>query len=160
MKSIAIGFSKSKKFFPIGSLAIRAYMGTPYSHVYLKFHSESLNRELIYEAVGAGVRFIGSKRWEEHATEVASFELDISDESYCKIMQYCIDNSGIEYGFLQNIGVVVSNFLGLKRNVFSSGENCSEMIGKILGLEGRDFEKDLNLLTPKDIFLILNNNSV
>lgn len=62
MEQITIGFSKSKKFLPIGSWLIRAYMGTPYSHVYLKFYSQSLNRTLIYEAVGGGVRFIGSKQ--------------------------------------------------------------------------------------------------
>jgi hypothetical protein len=130
-------------------------MKTPYSHVYIKFKAETLDRTLIYEAVGGGVRFIGSKRWEEYAKEVASFELDITDESYYQIMRYCVDNSGIDYGFWQNIGVVISNIFSLKKNPFSNGENCSEAIGEILGLEGYKIDKDMNLLTPKDIFSIL-----
>ena len=35
---ISIGFSKSKKKFPIGSWLIRAYQRTPYSHVYIRLH--------------------------------------------------------------------------------------------------------------------------
>lgn len=160
MKKITIGFSKSTKKFAIGSLLIRAYMGTPYSHVYLKFHSPSLDRTLIYEAVGKGVRFIGSERWSEHAVEVDSFDIEVSDESYVKILQYCVDNSGIEYGFFQNLGIIWANICRLARNPVDDGDNCSETIGEILALNGYKIEKDLNLLTPKDIWLILNNKPV
>jgi hypothetical protein len=95
MKTITIGFSKSKKILPIGSLILRAYMGTPYSHVYLKFYSETLNRELIYEAVGGGVRFIGTKQWNKHAVEVASYDLELLKGNYISLLQHCVDNSGL-----------------------------------------------------------------
>lgn len=160
MKKITIGFSKSTKKFAIGSVLIRWYMQTPYSHVYMKFDSPSLNRTLIYEAVGAGVRFIGSHRWKEHAEEVASFELEISDENYKKLMQFCVDNAGIEYGFYQNLGILLANMCASNKNTLTDGINCSEAIGEILELEGYKIDKDLNLLTPKDIFLILDDKSV
>ncbi len=152
MKTIIIGFSKSIKPFAIGSILIRWYMGTPYSHTYLKFHSDSLDRTLIYEAVGAGVRFIGADRWAGHAQEVASFQLEIQDANYKSLMQTCVDNSGIDYGFMQNIGVLIANACKSEKNLFNDGENCSEAIGQILELEGYKFTKELNLLTPKDIF--------
>lgn len=160
MRKITIGFSKSKKKFAVGSVLIRWYMGTPYSHVYLKFDAKSFDRTLVYEAVGKGVRFVGLKNWQHNHEEIASFELNISDDNYKKIMQFCIDNSGSEYGFLQNIGILFSDAFGIKRNPLTSGENCSEVIGKILVLEGYKINKDLDLLTPKDIFLILNNQTV
>lgn len=155
MKKITIGFSKSKKPFAVGSLLIRWYMKTPYSHVYMKFYSASLNRTMVYEAVGKGVRFIGLERWKEHAEEVASFDIEISDENYTRLLQYCVDNAGIDYGFWQNLGIVISNICKLKENPITIGKNCSEEIGEVLELEEYVIEKDKNLLTPKDIYDIL-----
>lgn len=159
MEQITIGFSKSKKFLPIGSWLIRAYMGTPYSHVYLKFYSESLNRTLIYEAIGSGVRFVSPKVWDEHATEVKSYTIQMEKCNKVKLMQFCVDNAGIEYGFWQNVGVPMSGILKLKKNPFHTGLNCSEVIGDILKLEGYDISKDGNLLTPLDIDKILESKT-
>lgn len=155
MKCVTIGFSKSTKKFAIGSWIIRWYMGTPYSHVYMRFESPSMERSLIYEAVGAGVRFIGFEKWKQHAEEVDSFNLQLSDKNYKRLMQFCIDQAGDEYGFMQNLGLVWANIFKRKKNPLTSGENCSEEMGEILKLEGFDINKDLDLLTPKDIHDIL-----
>jgi len=153
INQIVIGFSKPKnRVFPFGSWLIRAYEKTPFSHVYLKFHSETLNRTLVYEAVGGGVRFIGNKAWENHAEEVSSFTLDIKQCNYITLLQYCVDHAGMEYGFAQNLGVVVCDLLKLEKNPFKKGKNCSEVVGEILKLEGIHISKDTNLLTPKDIY--------
>lgn len=159
MEQITIGFSKSKKFFPVGSWLIRVYMGTPYSHVYLKFYSESLNRTLIYEAVGGGVRFVGSKQWETHAQEVKSHTINIKKCNQVRLLQFCVDNAGTDYAYSQNIGLVIADMFNLKKNPIRSGLNCSEVIGDILELEGYKVEKDANLLTPLDIDKILESNT-
>lgn len=158
MKTISIGFSKSAKKFAIGSIAIRAYMQTDYSHVYIKFYSKSLDRTLIYEAVGSGVRFIGQEKWKNHAIEMHSYDLEISDESYIKLIQFCVDNAGEEYAFCQNLGVVIAKMFNLEKNPFQKGQNCSEITGELLKLEGFRICKDINLATPKDIKRILDHN--
>jgi hypothetical protein len=155
MKTLTIGFSKSKKFLPIGSWAIRAYMGTEYSHVYLRFYSESLSRSLIYEAVGKGVRFVGLPIWKQHSEEVKSYDIVVNDESYLKTLQYCVDNAGIEYGYLQNLGVFISDILNLNKNPLDKGKNCSEAVAEMLHLEGYEINKEYNLITPLDIDNIL-----
>jgi hypothetical protein len=157
LKKVTIGFSRPKnRFFPWASWLIRAYQGfTPYSHTYLEFYSESINRSLIYEAVGTGVRFVGQKYWERKAHSTHSFTLEIKKCNYDRLIQYCVDHEGENYGFLQNIGVVIANLFGMKKNPFPRGRNCSEEIGNILKLEGYEINKDVNLLTPKDIFQIL-----
>jgi uncharacterized protein YycO len=155
MEVITIGFSKSRKKFPIGSWLIRLYQGTPYSHVYLKFYSESLNRTLVYEAVGSGVRFIGSKQWESHAEEVKSYTINISKESKVKLLQFCVDNAGADYAYSQNLGIIVADIFNMKKNPFTKGLQCSETLGEILSLEGYKLHKDANLLTPLDIDIIL-----
>lgn len=156
IKTITIGFSKPKnKTLPILSWLIRLFLKTEYSHVYLQFYSESINREIIYEAVGKGVRFIGLKRWKLQAQEVLSYTINIKECNRTELIQWCVDNAGHSYSFWQNIGILISSLLNTKNNIFTKGKNCSELIAKILKLEGYKIEKDLNLITPKDIEEIL-----
>lgn len=158
MKTLQVGFSKPKnKCLPIGSWLIRLYQRSAYSHVYLKFYGKSINRWLVYEAVGNGVRFIGSTMWEKHAEEVDSFTLDVEDELYTKIMQYCVDHAGIEYGFMQNIGIAIARLFKMNNNPFRKGKNCSEAIGEVLELKGYQIDKPLDLMTPKDVYNVLTN---
>ena len=155
MKTITIGFSKSKKKFAIGSWLLRAYMKTPYSHTYLGFRSATIDRNIKYESVGSGVRFIGEKRWQSHAREIKAYTIQISEASYIEMLQFCVDNASDSYGFWQNAGVLIADVLKLKTNPFNTGVNCSELIGKILVRNGYKIDKDLNNLTPKDIDIIL-----
>lgn len=152
MHTVTIGFSKSKKPCAIGSKLIRWYMKTPYSHVYLKFKSTSLNRTLIYEAVGSGVRFIGESKWKEHAEEVQAFDIQINNDKYLELLQYCVDNAGAEYGFMQNIGIVLAGLFKEKFNRFTKGMNCSENTYNIADLLGIEIGKDKNIVTPKDLY--------
>lgn len=151
MKIIKIGFSKSKKSLAIGSWVIREYMDTPYSHTYLVFTEE----DLIYEAVGTGTRFISTPEWETHAVEVKSYRIIVSDESYTELKNYCQSKLNTKYGFWQNLGIVVAQILKLHKNPFNSGLNCSELVGRILIKEGYVISKNVNLLTPEDIYNVL-----
>jgi hypothetical protein len=151
---LTIGFSKPKnRLFPIGSWLIRLYLGTSYSHVYLKFNSNSLRRNLIYEAVGTGgVRFVGSQMWSNQAEELESFTLNLSASRKKLILIHCVDMAGYKYGWLQNIGILIARLLKLKRNPFKKGKNCSEAIADILALEGYTFNMEHDLVTPRDIY--------
>lgn len=163
MKTIAIGFSKPKNMlFPVISWGIRLYMRTPYSHAYMKFHSDSLDRDIVYESVGHGVRFVGSKFWNKHAESVCEYQVQITDESYKRLMQFCIDNAGKEYSVWQNVGVVAADILNLKTNPFSTGieeTNCAEEVCRALETVGYKFDKPLDLITPRDLCEILAANS-
>jgi hypothetical protein len=157
MQKIEIGFSKPiNRTFPIGSWLIRLYENTEYSHVYIKIYSKKLDRYLIYEAVGgSGIRFIGLNEWKNSAKEVYSFNLDIKYEHSIEFMQFLIDNTGIKYGFLQNLGVFISNLLKKDKNIWRKGKNCSEAVADLLNLQGITFNKSNDLVTPKDIYLKL-----
>lgn len=148
---IIIGFSRAKSPYKIGSTAIRLYLNRPYSHVYLNFYSETLQRSIIYEAVGAGVRFIGLNNWLEHAAVIKEYEIEISHEDSIYLRQWCIDNAGEDYGYLQNVGLIFANILSLQQNPFKQGINCSELIAIILQKYGYTFNKPLDLITPADI---------
>ena len=161
MRTIKIGFSKPhNRKLPVGSWAIRAYLRTNYSHTYISFYSEKLERELIYEAMGKGTRFVSRGMWNEHNEEVEVFEITLSDDNYKKLLQFCIDCAGSEYGFLQNLGIFIADILNMDTNPFKEGVNCSEMVGLILESEGYELNKESDLLTPKDINEILKNGKI
>lgn len=155
--TVTIGFSRPKNHkFPIGSWLIRLHQRTPYSHCYIRFYSESLNRTLVYEAVGTGgVRFIGYKAWSEHAEELLSFTIKAKKCNYITMLQSFVDEAGASYGCLQNVGIFLANVFGWKNNPWKKGRNCSEIVGLFLKSEGYEINKPLDLLTPKDIESIL-----
>lgn len=155
MQQIVIGFSKSSKKLAVLSWLIRLYQKTPYSHTYLRFYSETLNRTLVYEAVGSGLRFVGNWQWKKEAKEVYSFTIDVKKCNYVSMLQYCVDHAGTDYGFMQNVGVLIARIFGMKSNPFRKGKNCSEVIAEILIHEGYTFDKPFDLITPKDIFKVL-----
>lgn len=161
INTITIGFSRPKgRLFPFGSWLIRAHQRTPYSHCYLRFYSESLNRTLVYEAVGGGVRFISKDLWDEKAEEIASFTLTVKRCNSTTLLQYCVDHAGYKYRHLQNIGLLLANVFGWKSNPWRKGKNCSEAIANVLELEGYKFMKSHDLVSPKDVYELLKEHSV
>ena len=158
INTITIGFSRPKgQLFPIGSWLIRLHQRTPYSHCYLRFYSESLNRTLVYEAVGGGVRFVSKSLWDEKAEELESFTLQVKKCNATTLLQYCVDYAGYEYGMMQNIGLFLANVFGWKSNPWKSGKNCSEAIADLLEMEGYEFGKSNDLVSPKDVYEVLKN---
>jgi hypothetical protein len=153
---IKIGFSSPINHpFPILSWAIKTIYNTPYSHCYLKFHSDSLERDIIYEAVGVGVRFVGANLWSQHAEVIKEFEIDLSSDQYTELMRFCIDHAGIEYGKVQVLGIYAAKLFRMRENPFKNDDSlevCSEIIGRILEQLGYEFNKSLDLISPKDIF--------
>lgn len=161
ISKITIGFSRPKSKFAIGSWLIRKYMGTPYSHVYIRFYSESINRTLIYEAVGhGGVRFVGYNLWNTHAQEIEHKTLDVKKCNSISLLQFCVDMAGISYGWKQNLGIVFASIFGWKSNPWKKGKNCSEAVADFLHMEGYNFNKAHDLVTPKDIYDVLFNPAV
>ena len=157
MKNITIGFSRPKnRIFPLFSWIIRFWQKTPYSHVFIKLHLETINREVIFEAVGPQVRLVEVSKFEQKAEQLYSFTLEISKANYISMIQYCIDHQSDKYAILQNIGIAISDTLNLKHNIFTTGMNCSEFIYNILKCQGYHLEKNKNLITPKDIYNLLN----
>lgn len=156
MKTLKIGFSKPKnRIFPIFSWLIRLYQRTAFSHTYITFKSSSLDRTLVYEAVAGGIRFVGTQVWQEHAETVREFELSVSDDQYTEILQFCVDNAGKDYAFLQSLGVLIANLFKLKKNPFREGTNCSEMLSRLLERLDYVVGKPHDLVTPKDIYLFM-----
>lgn len=156
MKRVVVGFSRPKKLNIVSKLIMKM-QGTDYSHAYLMFRSESLDRNLIYQASGLQVNFTGSQLFYEHHIVVKEFELLVSDESYKKALQFAVDKAGSPYSIKQLFSMLWYMLTG--HQVAGDGRQayvCSELVGQML-LEdfSIDLDKDLDLVTPKDLFELL-----
>ncbi len=156
MRTITVGFSRPKKWNPL-SWAIMKAQGAEYSHVYMKFYSSSLERELIYQASGLQVNFVGSKLFNDHHLTVHEFQFQISEESHKKALQFAVDNAGKPYSIKQLFSIL--SYISINKPLFKDGRSayvCSELIGQMLKEDlGIKVEQDLDLIMPKDIYQIL-----
>lgn len=168
MRKLVVGFSKPKSGFIPFSEAIRWVCGTKFSHTYIKFKSDSFDRVLIYQASGLLVNFIGETRFNEAEVVVAEFELEVSDEAFNRTMQFAIDQAGVPYGISQIFGILYVKALGLfglkAKNPFPNGSGnyvCSELVAQILKeIIGLKVDIDLDLIDPKEVFELLQQNEI
>jgi hypothetical protein len=159
MEKIIVGFSKPSKNikFPIVSWAIRLIERTPYSHVYIRWYSDSLERDIVYQASGTMVNFVGMNVFSEHAEPVHEFEIECSKETIKKTKQFAIDKAGYPYGVKQIVGILfvkIASLFGKKiKNPFADGGRtyvCSELVAEILKEKfGIKIEEDLDAAGPK-----------
>lgn len=152
MRRIVIGFSTTKEFKPF-SWAIRAVLGTPFSHTYIKFKSDKFDRVLVYQASGTMVNFMEEKRVLETHKIIQEFEFEVSDEVYTKTIQFAIDKSGVPYGMSQIFGILYVKALGLfgikAKNPFPQWKwkLC------LFGTGCTNFERNHRLRSPKRLRL-------
>ncbi len=159
---IYIEFTRPKgKALPLLSYIIRAVENTKYSHVRLRW-TNSMGVEIVYEASGTNVKFLGPLAQEDVKVNVIhSYPIELDKKQYKELVKLCLENAGISYGYEQLIGIALVKLFNLKRNPFARGRKsqvCSEIVGRFLQeIVNVGHELDLDIAGPKDIQYILDN---
>jgi len=161
MPKIIIGFSKPKNHpFPIMSWLIRLFQGwTPYSQAYVRWYREKYEQGLVYEASGSEVKFLSKEIFDKKAEPVEEYELEISSEQKFKLVKFCMENAGVKYAAMENLGIAFVKIMRLfgkeVSNPFGKGrkrQKCSELV--ITAAEHLDIlhtKEDLDKLDVKDV---------
>jgi hypothetical protein len=162
MSRLYIGFSKAKSKYAVVSKIIQKVQNTPFSHVYIRLQSDSLERTFIYQASGSKVNFENMDSFNSHSTVVNEFEIEASDEVYKKVMQFAIDTVGKPYSLKQLIGMavltVLRKFNKTAKNPYRDRKDafiCSEIGAYVLEQSGIEVNLDKDSIGPKEIFEIL-----
>jgi hypothetical protein len=144
MKQMFIGFSRRRKFNLVSWL-VRKVEGTEFSHVYVRFPSERLARNILYEASGTSVHFKAQWIFDRDNEVVEEYETLISEDTHVSVMRFCLDNAEVPYGLksLFGFGIVkIASIFGIKiPNPFRDGRKtyvCSELVADILRDAGFD----------------------
>lgn len=133
MRTIIVGFSRPKALFVPYSLLIRAVDHIDYSHVYLKFHSDHYDCNLIYQASHVATNFYNESYFDAEEIVVKEFKIEVSDEIYDAAMKYSIDHVGAPYGVKQVVGIACQMMFG--DNPFKDGDKsyvCSELVQDVM----------------------------
>ena len=159
MEQIIIGFSTPKKWKPFAKLIMWGY-GIPYDHVYIKFHSTNLDRDIIYQASKTMVNFMSPVLFQEENSVFREFKVDMTPENRKAMLQWAMDNAGRAYGIKEALGMAIvriASLLGKKiKNPFGDGGAtyvCSELAAYVLKqFEAAVFTTDLDDMTPLDVY--------
>lgn len=164
MDTITIGFSRPKKFKPFAWLIMKGY-GINYDHVYIKFHSDKYNRDIIYQASQTMVNFMSNVIFLSDNEVVNEYSMDITADKKTEMIQFAMDNAGIPYGKLQAFGLAIVRIFevfGKKiNNPFGDGIKtfvCCKLAAYILeNFAGDVIDEPLNNITPKDLYSYMQN---
>jgi hypothetical protein len=163
METLTVGFSKARSKWKFFSTLIRWIEGTTFSHVFIRWNSQYLERDVIYQASGSAVNFQEGKRFDSINETVYKFDILLSDSTRKKVVQFAMDQAGSPYSLKQLLGLLiakVSKLLGFKPlNPLKDGRSsyiCCELVAEILAELGHKMPQDLDDITPKDVFEFLN----
>jgi len=134
---------------------IKKFQKTKYSHVRLRWIN-STKRELIYEASGSEVKFLGTIAQETHKSEIIkTYSIPLTKEEYRELVDTCMEFAGIKYGVLQVLGIALTTIFNLDKNPFSDDRKsqvCSELVGRVLErVKKYHIPYDLDVAGPKEI---------
>lgn len=150
---VSVGFSYRKGFAP-GSSLLRAYMGRPFSHTYLKVKFNNFEDFSVLQSTGDGVSILSYSNFCEKNFVVTEFALDVSKPLFWKICNEFHRLAGTKYGFAQNIGILAFDLGLCDRNPFKHGINCSEWVALALQEIWPDSSSafDVDVVRPDQIF--------
>jgi uncharacterized protein YycO len=149
MKPVELIFSY--KPYNFGSWLIRQHQEAPYSHTCIRFFSNYMEMELIYEANHSGVRILPYSTWQKESnvvTAIARFE--VSEEMFRRKLQRAFYRLEKPYGVSTLLGILMKGEL----NIGLDGDRsfiCSECAYDFLQEELPKLGKPKDLITPRDL---------
>lgn len=156
---IIIGFSRPLAKFQLFADAIMLFDRSSFAHAYIKFHSDSYDRDLVYQASGLRVNFMGWNLFKSQEVIVKEFVIPVAPETKQKVIQFAMDNVGMPYSLGAALGILAvkgAALIGVKiKNPISQrGYFCSELAAIILedycGAQLTD--EDVRRMTPTDVY--------
>lgn len=134
----------------------------PFDHVYIRWHSGKLNRDVIYQASGTMVNFMGAQFFANNLV-VDEFEIPITPENKLAMIQFAMDNAGKPYGIKECFGLAwvrICALIGKKvKNPFTADGTtyvCSELAGYILQqYAGLSIDSDIADIDPETTYQYL-----
>lgn len=163
MSSLYIGFSYPKKF-RIGAWVISKWLGKPYSHVYIKFESDTIPNT-IYHAANGMVHFMEENNFKSINHIIKEIKLPPSATARKVILTHAIYLAGVKYGYIELLKIFISDvctFLNcpIFKSYNGAGYICSELVAEVLkDYYGIQWDKPHHLIKPNDIEEVLDGKT-
>ena len=157
MKKITIGLSAHTPFNLFSSV-IKFLLKTPYSHAYIKFYDERIDRTLVYQASGLTVNLMNIETFNSDENVFKEYTIEIPEDIYYKSLTFCYDQLGKPYDMkmIVNIFFYILFSIKLFRGDGTKAYVCSELVGYVLKMIGiLPAEYNLDFYTPRDVFVTM-----
>lgn len=162
---IIVGFSTPRKNMLLPWL-IRKAEKTDFSHVYVKIYDQRINRWMVYEAGGLIVHCSPQDTFYSKNKVIAEFTIDCTAEQEIEVLTAATDALALPYGMKQLLGLAwvrLCRMFGYRTtNPLADGRLtyvCSEYGGLIIDILGYEV-KDLDQVTPKDIYEVISGEAI
>jgi hypothetical protein len=144
---VHIGFSTTGGWL---SRIIRRVTGSPVSHSFVVYHSDTFGKDMVLEASGQGFRVMAWRRFDKENKLVAMYRLKVEDAVLRDALGKLADRLGDAYDTLSLFGYLLRKWFRLKRVPFDSRRKlvCSEAVALFLGWCGMPFA-DVGVVTPQ-----------
>jgi hypothetical protein len=161
MDSIIVGFSTPKSGFQPFSWLIRLAYLSPFSHAYVRIQLDELDENIVFQASGLVVNFIGESLFDTKENIYKEFTFSIKDKK--KLLQFAVNQLGKPYSVTGILGMAVvrlGQLIGVKiNNPFQydqTSDFCSELVAYILeNYDGVKIETPVANLAPADLYKIV-----
>ena len=148
------GFSTPKKW-RVTSWLLRKWMGTPYSHVYMKFYNGFTGEFVVYEASYGDVHRQAYKNFEESNKIINEISFDLEREDMKRAVAFLDDQLQKPYGYAALFGIILNQLFGISFG--HDGDKkfiCSELVARAFP-EVFNTDGKVDYATPRDIYEIL-----
>ena len=152
MKQFYIQLTRPNKGFKALSWLIRKILRTDYSHVIVRWFGAKDKVEIVWEAAGSSIRFLGPIAHDKKYVVIKEYAVDITPTEYSKLIEYTHKYAHVDYGKLQLIGMLIARIFKMKKNILSKGEAeqvCSEAVAGLLKfVKGWDIDINMDVYGP------------
>lgn len=158
MKKIIFGFSKPK-IFKIGAEAIKLWLDSEYSHVFIMYIDDQ-DREVVFQAAHGTIHPILYSNFLKENIVVDVFPWYFIEEDYNHLRDFYYEKMGEKYAYKDLAIIVIHDILNRIGIHFNSnnftGYVCSSLAAQMLvEVRGVKFDKPVNLIRPNDLYNFL-----
>lgn len=146
MYQLRIQFTVPAKRIKPLSWLIRRILGTRYSHVLARWNAAQGKVDVVWEAAGSSIRFLGPIAHADKYEVIHEFSVLLDKAEYARLIEYTHRYAHVTYGRRQLVGMLIARLFRLNYNPISQGEAeqvCSEAIYGLLNYV-KGWESDIN----------------
>ena len=124
----------------------------------------SVGPSICYHAAHTTLHFLSDICFEKQIKTIESFDFEISDEQYLKLLKYCLETCGSDYALMGVLVIPLMDLFKLTKNPFDDGpleQYCAELVYRVLGEIGsQKLEGDADRIKLKEVYDLVKAKSI
>lgn len=152
MKVLKVQFTRPAGGFKILSWVVRKILGTQYSHVLARWDGAKGKVDLVWEAAGSSIRFLGPIAHEGRYEIIEEYKIPLEGYEYSRLIEYTHLYAHVDYSRIQLVGMLYARIFKMSRNPLSQGKAeqvCSEAVAGLLKyVKGWDIGINMDVYGP------------